>query len=66
MAQRAVWMKRERGTGQDEAHVPDRPGDQESSHGDSQMGWDAEQDWLQECADLDHEVGPWADLVGRV
>ena len=41
-----------------------RPRDQESSHGDSQMGWDMEQDWLRECADIDHEVGPWADLMG--
>ena len=29
-----------------------RPVDQESSHGDSQRDWDAEQDWLQECAIL--------------
>ncbi len=50
--------------GQDEAQDLDRPRDQESSHGDSQMGWDAEQDWLQECADLAHEVGPWTDLMG--
>ncbi len=41
-----------------------RPRDQESSHGDSQIGWDMEQEWLRECADMDHEVGPWADLMG--
>ena len=41
-----------------------RPRDQESSHGDSHMGWDMEQEWLRECADMDHEVGPWADLMG--
>ena len=41
-----------------------RPRDQESSHGGSQMGWDMEQEWLRECADVDHEVGPWADLMG--
>ncbi len=40
-----------------------RPCDQESSHGGSQAGGDMEQDWLQECSDLEHEV-PWADLMG--
>ena len=40
-----------------------RPCDQESSHGGSQMGWDMEQDWMQECAGMEHEVGPWADLM---
>ena len=38
-------------------HDPD--GGQE----DFQRGWEAEQEWLQECAGECHEVGPWGDLV---
>ena len=52
------------GPGQEEVEASVRPADQASSHGDSQRDWDAEQDWLQECADACHEIGPWADLVG--
>ncbi len=54
----------EEGLRQEAGEASVRPVDQASSHEDSQRDWDAEQDWLQECADSCHEVGPWADLVG--
>ncbi len=41
-----------------------RPDDQDSSQENFQRDWEEEQEWLQECVEPHHEVGPWVDLVG--
>ena len=38
--------------------------DHDGSQRDFQRDWEVEQEWLKECAEPCHEIGPWGDLVG--
>ena len=45
------------------ASGPDNLDDHDGSQRDFQRDWEVEQEWLQECAEPCHEIGPWGDLV---